>query len=356
VIITPNILKERAFQTVVKEYLTTENGYLEGTNQDYNRLYAVDETQLFVFLEETQQKSLGKLKEIYKGQYKQKILFRLDSELKRRGMVDILRKGIRDYGIQLNFAYFKPPTTLNQEITELYDKNRLSVTEELVHKEGERIDLVLFLNGLPVLAFELKNEFTGQDVQDAKHQWMHDRSGNDTLFRFKQRVIACFAMDTNEAFMTTKLNGIREKIREALEISGQRGIFVGDRPDPGISSRVFYQTDYTPYDWLFERSTAVIHHGGAGTTGKALRAGLPNIVVPFTSDQPFWGRLVYKLGAGPKPISPRKLTAARLALAIDSTINDQEVRSRVQMISEGLKYENGAAQAIKIIHDIVEKE
>ena len=156
--------------------------------------------------------------------------------------------------------------------------------------------------------------------------------------------------------MTTKLNGLRKKIREALEISGQRGIFVGDRPDPGISSRVFYQTDYTPYDWLFERSTAVIHHGGAGTTGKALRAGLPNIVVPFTSDQPFWGRLVYKLGAGPKPISPRKLTAARLALAIDSTINDQEVRSRVQMISEGLKYENGAAQAIKIIHDIVEKE
>ncbi|MGM0878879.1 MAG: type I restriction endonuclease subunit R [Bacillota bacterium] len=208
-ILTPDILKERAFQTVVKEYLTTVNGYFEGTNQDYNRQYAVDETQLFLFLEETQEKSLAKLKEIYKGQYKQKILFRLDNELKRRGMVDILRKGIKDYGVQLNLAYFKPPTTLNKDLIALFDKNRLSVTEELVHKEDERIDLVLFLNGLPVLAFELKNEFTGQDIEDAKHQWMHDRSGKDTLFRFKQRVIACFAIDTNEAFMTTKLNGTK---------------------------------------------------------------------------------------------------------------------------------------------------
>lgn len=207
--VTPNMLKERAFQTVVKEYLTTVNGYFEGTNDDYNGQYAIDEKQLFLFLEDTQEKSLSKLKEIYKGQYKQKILFRLDHELKRRGMIDVLRKGIKDYGVQLDFSYFKPPTTLNEDLNELYTKNRLSVTEELIHKEGERIDLVLFLNGLPVLAFELKNEFTGQDVDDAKHQWMYDRSGKDTLFRFKQRVIACFAVDTSVAFMTTKLNGTK---------------------------------------------------------------------------------------------------------------------------------------------------
>lgn len=207
--ITPDILKERAFQTVVKEYLITVNGYFEGTNNDYNRQFAIDEKQLFLFLEDTQERSLLKLKEIYKGQYKQKILFRLDYELKRRGMIDVLRKGIKDYGVQLNFSYFKPPTTLNKDLNKLYTKNRLSVTEELVHKEGERIDLVLFLNGLPVLAFELKNEFTGQDVDDAKHQWMYDRSGKDTLFRFKQRVIACFAVDTSVAFMTTKLNGTK---------------------------------------------------------------------------------------------------------------------------------------------------
>ena len=99
-------------------------------------------------------------------------------------MVDVLRNGIKDYGVQLHLAYFRPPTTLNQDLIALYNKNRLSVTEELVHKEGERIDLVLFLNGLPVLAFELKNEFTGQDVQDAKHQWIYDRSGKRQSISF----------------------------------------------------------------------------------------------------------------------------------------------------------------------------
>ncbi|MEK3740399.1 DEAD/DEAH box helicase family protein [Paenibacillus sp. FSL H7-0941] len=208
-IITPNALKERAFQTVVKEYLTTINGYIEGTNQDYNRQYALDETHLFLFLEATQTKALEKLKDIYKGQYQQKILFRLDHELKRRGMVDVLRNGIKDYGVHLHLAYFQPPTSLNQDLMILVNQNRISVTEELVYKDEGRVDLVIFLNGLPVLAFELKNEFTGQDVDDAKHQWMYDRSGNDTLFRFKERVIACFAMDTNEVFMTTRLNGTK---------------------------------------------------------------------------------------------------------------------------------------------------
>jgi len=64
------------------------------------------------------------------------------------------------------------------------------------------------------------------------------------------------------------------------------------------SEGIYWAKGYIPYDWLFKRSTAVIHHGGAGTTGKALRAGIPNIILPFTSDQPFWGRRVYKLGAG----------------------------------------------------------
>lgn len=251
-ILTPEILKERAFQTVVKEYLTTENGYVEGLNHDYNRQYAIDETQLFLFLEETQKKSLEKLKEIYKGQYKQKILDRLDKELKRRGMVDVLRKGIKDYGVQLNFTYFKPPTTLNPELTKLYSKNRLSVTEELVHKEGERIDLVIFLNGLPVLAFELKNEFTGQDVEDAKYQWMHDRSGKDLLFRFKQRVIACFAVDTNEAFMTTKLNGTK-----TFFLPFNKG-FNGGKGNPPVEGKI--KTHYIWEDVLLKDNLLEILH------------------------------------------------------------------------------------------------
>jgi type I restriction enzyme, R subunit len=240
--VTPDILKERAFQTVIKDYLVTEHGYQEGGNIDYSRNYAVDETQLFTFLKETQENELTRLRDIYKGQYKQKILLRLDKELKRRGMVDVLRKGIKDYGVHLHLAYFKPPTTFNKELVELYKQNRLSVTEELVHKEGERIDLVIFLNGLPVLAFELKNEFTGQDVSDARRQWMFDRSGKDTLFRFKERVVACFAMDTREAYMTTKLNGTK-----TFFLPFNKG-FNGGRGNPPVDGKL--RTHYVWEDML----------------------------------------------------------------------------------------------------------
>ncbi|QHA90169.1 DEAD/DEAH box helicase family protein [Bacillus sp. N1-1] len=241
-IVTPDTLKEREFQAVIKEYLITNHAYLEGKNQDYNRQYAIDENRLFAFLEDTQPKAVAKLTEIYKGQARNKILSRLDTELRRRGMIDVLRNGIKDYGVQVHLAYFKPPTTLNSDITALYEKNRLSVTEELVHKEGERIDLVIFLNGLPVLAFELKNEFTGQDVDDAKQQWMYDRSGEDLLFRFKQRTLACFAMDTNEVFMTTKLNG-----KKTFFLPFNKG-HNGGRGNPSVKDKL--KTHYVWEDML----------------------------------------------------------------------------------------------------------
>jgi len=85
--------------------------------------------------------------------------------------------------------------------------------------------------------------------------------------------------------------------------------------------------------------------------GKALRAGIPNIILPFTSDQPFWGRRVYKLGAGPKPIPPDKLTAVHLSAAIDSAINDQEMKNRVKKIGEDIRSEDGVAQAVRIIQN-----
>ena len=151
---------------------------------------------------------------------------------------------------------------------------------------------------------------------------------------------------------TNKLKGLHQKIIQALEITAQRGVIVGDKSGMEDPSRLFCQTDYIPYDWLFKRSAAVIHHGGAGTTGKALMAGIPNIVLPFTSDQPFWGRQVYKLGAGPKPIPPGGLTADKLSKAIRKTTRDQGVRIRALEIGRGIQKEDGTTQAVKIIEEI----
>ncbi len=205
--VTPDALKEHSFQTIVKDYLINDNNYVESFNSGYNKHYAIDEDKLFSFLEQTQEKSIVKLKKIYKDNFKAKVLENLDRELGRRGSIDVIKHGIKDYGVKLDLAYFKPPTRLNAEQYILYKQNIISVTEELVYEGLKRIDLVIFLNGIPVITMELKNAFTGQTYKNAITQYKKDRSKDEQIFRFKERAIVNFALDTDEAYMTTRLNG-----------------------------------------------------------------------------------------------------------------------------------------------------
>lgn len=205
--ITPEILKERPFQSLIKEYLINENGYIESTNKNYDKNYAIDVDCLFNFFETTQKKSIDRLKDIYKNNYKSKILSNLERELSRRGSIDVIKHGIKDYGVKLELAYFKPPTNLNPEQYVLYEQNILSVIEELNYIDDKRIDLVIFLNGIPVITMELKNSFTGQSYKDAIYQYKNHRNGKEKIFKFKERAIVNFAMDTDEVYMCTRLNG-----------------------------------------------------------------------------------------------------------------------------------------------------
>ena len=111
--ITPDSLKERSFQNIIKDYLVQVNGYRESFNRTYNKALAIDTHALFEFLETTQEKATNRLKEIYKANYHNKVLERLDNELKARGSIDVIKHGIKDYGVRLDLAYFKPPTDLN---------------------------------------------------------------------------------------------------------------------------------------------------------------------------------------------------------------------------------------------------
>lgn len=204
--ITPKALNEQSFQRLIKEYLVAENGYVESFNGNYDVHYAIDTEMLFYFLEKTQEKATNKLKEIYKTNYRSKILANLDRELSTRGSIDVIKHGIKDYGVKLQLAYFKPPTDLNPDQFILYKQNILSVTEELAFDGGKEIDLVIFLNGIPIITMELKNAFTNQTYKNAIKQYKEDRDKNHQLFRFKERAIVNFAVDTDEAYMTTKLN------------------------------------------------------------------------------------------------------------------------------------------------------
>lgn len=150
---------------------------------------------------------------------------------------------------------------------------------------------------------------------------------------------------------TRNLEEIKTKLIQALSHCKQRGIIISDQPGLTTSSPDLLQLDYAPYQWLFRHSAAVIHHGGAGTTAKGLMAGVPNIILPFTSDQPFWGRQVHALGAAPQPIPARSLTVKKLIDAIQQCLADPSMRTNAQRIGRGIEQEDGLTQAVKIIEE-----
>lgn len=137
----------------------------------------------------------------------------------------------------------------------------------------------------------------------------------------------------------------------ALAQTGQRGLLLsgwGGLAPADLPPNVF-QIESAPFAWLFPRMKAVVHHGGVGTTADALRAGVPSIIVPFTADQPYWGRRVYQLGVGPAPIVHKKLTVERLAAAIQAAVTDEALRQRAAGLGARLRAEDGVARAVEIV-------
>ncbi len=144
-------------------------------------------------------------------------------------------------------------------------------------------------------------------------------------------------------------------IREALALSEQRAVIVGVENHFNDPPDTVFQLGYAPYSWLFSRMSAVVHHGGAGTTGAGLMAGVPNIIIPFTSDQPFWGHRVHSIGAGPKPLPAKKLTAQILAKSIIATVSDQEMSAQAKAIGARIRAEDGVSRAVDIVQEYVEE-
>jgi sterol 3beta-glucosyltransferase len=141
-------------------------------------------------------------------------------------------------------------------------------------------------------------------------------------------------------------------VLDALSQSGQRGVIAtgwGGLSQSGLPGEVFV-IEAVPHDWLFPRMAAVVHHGGAGTTGAGLRAGVPSIISPIVDDQPFWARRVKALGAGPAPIPHKRLTADRLAHAIRVALTDESIRKRAAELGETIRAEAGVANAVGIIN------
>jgi len=134
--------------------------------------------------------------------------------------------------------------------------------------------------------------------------------------------------------------------QRAILLSGWGGLQKSDLPES------IFMVDSVPHDWLFPRMAAVVHHGGAGTTGAGFRSGVPSVIIPFFGDQSFWGRRAAALGVGPTPIPRKKLTVDRLAQAIHSAVMDVSMRQRASELGAKIRSEDGLARAVEIITNL----
>lgn len=151
---------------------------------------------------------------------------------------------------------------------------------------------------------------------------------------------------------------VTQVVLEAVQRSGQRAILhtgwagIGQTDLP----TAVYQLDYAPYCWLFPQMAAVVHHGGSGTTGFGFWAGVPTILVPFLFDQFYWGRRIEALGVGPAAVPYKKLTAERLALALETAVTDPHLRQNAAALGQRIRQEDGVGTAVRIVQQILAGE
>ena len=202
-------VKERRFEQDIEEYLITEGGYEKGNPSSFNRSVALDTGTFVSFIKNSQPKKWGRYVRIYGVDSEKQIVERFCREVKMVGLLRVLRKGFTDRGITFQVVFWKPETSLNATTMAQYEANTLHCTRQLhysVHNENS-IDIVLFVNGIPVVSMELKCQFTGQDTANAIQQYKFDRATKDTIFAFKERVLVHFAVDLSRVYMTTRLEG-----------------------------------------------------------------------------------------------------------------------------------------------------
>src|SRR5918996_1432100 len=183
-------------------------GYLEGDPRDYDREHAVDVAKLLAFLNVTQPKVVEVLRLAEDGPRQQQFLHRLQGEITRRGVIDVLRHGVK-HGPASVDLFYGTPTPGNTKAEQLFRANIFSVTRQLRYSKDETqlaLDLVIFVNGLPVATFELKNRLTKQMVEDAVQQYKRDRNPKELLFQFR-RCAVHFAVDDHEVRMCAYLKG-----------------------------------------------------------------------------------------------------------------------------------------------------
>ncbi|MBQ6774490.1 MAG: type I restriction endonuclease subunit R [Synergistaceae bacterium] len=223
-------ITEHGFESLIVNYLLERNNYEQGLNDDYNRDYALDETRLLRFLRETQDSELERSGILDSELRKAEFFAQIQSQIYKRGIVDVLRNGLSFHCVSFVMFYLSPSEN-NIKARGLYEQNIFSVTRQLRYSNANKnlaVDMCIFINGLPLITIELKNSLTGQSADDAVSQYMRDRDTRELLFSFK-RCMVHFAVDDSNVKFCTRLAG-----KESVFLPFDKGFNdgAGNPPNP----------------------------------------------------------------------------------------------------------------------------
>jgi len=230
---------ETAFESVIETHLLAA-GYVAVPRDDFDRKRAIFPSVVLDFIRETQPVAWSKLEALHGERTGEQVLTDLCKWMDAHGSLATLRHGFKCYGRKLHLAFFKAAHTLNPELEAGYAANRVGITRQLHYatRSEHSLDVVLSLNGIPLMTLELKNPMTGQTVEDARRQYQKDRDPREPIFEFKRRTLVHFAVDTELVLMTTRLAGNASSF-----LPFNRGLEggAGNAPDPAGRT---YRTAY----------------------------------------------------------------------------------------------------------------
>lgn len=248
---------EKDFENAIeRSFISPEGGYEKGSRL-YDKKLALYVDSLINFIKDSQENSWNR----YLGKCKtQEPIMEFCSEFSRqiekKGVLEVLRNGFMVYGIDFKAAYFKPESKLNPDTEKLYNLNVCECYRQWYYSEKttESVDMVLVLNGVPVFAFELKNQFTGQSVKEAKKQWVLRNSEDELCFSFNRRVLAYFTVDPYEVWMTTKPDSVEAFLpfNQGSEGAGNDGGKGNPQPEPGEFATAYLWKEIFQKDSMLE--------------------------------------------------------------------------------------------------------
>lgn len=198
---------EKRFEEDIESFLLTEQGGYTKTTDTYDPAVGLYTNTLISFIQATQPKEWTRFVNTCNSDPVRKFCVAFNNACDTDGLISVLRHGFKHRGIPFRVCYFRPESHLNKTATALYKQNICNVVRQWHYSadNNKSVDMVLVLNGIPVFALELKNQYTGQNVDNAKTQWMYDRDPRELCFQFNKRILVYFCVDHTDVFMTTKL-------------------------------------------------------------------------------------------------------------------------------------------------------